>query len=131
MTTVRLAGPSQRDYAHELIDTAPQGAVVTIKEPTRSLAQNARLWAMLSDVSFHCPEGRMMTAELWKTAFMAALGHEMQFAQGIEGGPPIPMGFRSSKLTVAQMSDLMEFISAYGTQHGVVWRETDKGGWND
>ena len=130
MTTVRLVGPSQRDYAHELIDTAPQGAVVTIKEPTRSLEQNAKLHAMLQDVSFHCPEGRMYTVHVWKRIFQSYLGYELSFVHGLNG-EPVPVEAKTSGMSVKAMSDLIEVIYAYGTQHGVVWRETDKGGWND
>ncbi|MGR1580705.1 recombination protein NinB [Thalassobius sp. S69A] len=38
-------------------------------------------------------------------------------------GEPFPVGFRSSAMTVSQMSDLIEFISAWAAQHGVVFTE--------
>lgn len=49
--TVILAGPSQRALAKQLIDRAPYDAIVTVKAATRSNEQNAKLWAMLSDLS--------------------------------------------------------------------------------
>lgn len=120
--TVILRGDSQRMLAKALIDKAPVDAVVTVKEATRNLDQNARLWAMLSDISRAKPEGRTMTAELWKCVFMAACGHEVQFLNGLDG-LPFPAGFRSSRLTVRQMADLITFVAAYGDQHGVKWSE--------
>lgn len=120
--TVILRGDSQRMLAKALIDKAPVDAVVTVKEATRNLDQNARLWAMLSDISRAKPEGRTMTAELWKCVFMAACGHEVQFLNGLDG-LPFPAGFRSSRLTVRQMADLISFVSAYGGQQGVKWSE--------
>jgi len=120
--TVILRGDSQRMLAKALIDKAPVDAVVTVKEATRNLDQNARLWAMLSDISRAKPEGRTMTAELWKAVFMAACGHEVQFLNGLDG-LPFPAGFRSSRLTVRQMADLITFVAAYGDQHGVRWSE--------
>lgn len=120
--TIILRGASQRDMAKRLIDKAPDNAVVNIREATRSLDANAKLWAMLSDISRAKPEGRTMTAELWKAVFMQACGHEVQFLNGLDG-LPFPAGFRSSRLTVRQMADLISFVAAYGDQHGVKWSE--------
>jgi len=120
--TVILRGDSQRMLAKALIDKAPVDAVVTVKEATRNLDQNARLWAMLSDISRAKPDGRTMTAELWKCVMMQACGHEVQFLNGLDG-LPFPAGFRSSRLTVRQMADLISFVAAYGDQHGVKWSE--------
>lgn len=121
--TVILAGPSQRAFAKQLLDRAPVNAVVTIKEATRNLDQNARMWAMLSDVSRAKPEGRHWTPETWKAAFMHSLGHQVQFCEGLDGSGPFPLGFRSSRLTVRQMADLITVISEYGDRHGVRWTD--------
>jgi hypothetical protein len=122
MQTIRLVGPSQRALAASLVARAPDGYVVTIKEETRTGEQNSRLWAMISDVSRSKPEGRRHTPEVWKCLFMSACGHAVQFEVGLDG-KPFPVGFHSSRLTKSQMSDLMEFISEYGSRHGVVWSE--------
>ncbi len=120
--TVILHGSSQRSFAKRLVELAPAGAIVTIKEATRTVDQNSRLWAMLSDVSRAKPEGRMHTPEVWKNLFMHACGHAVQFELGLDG-KPFPVGFRSSKLTKPEMSDLMEFVAEYGTRHGVLWTD--------
>jgi len=120
--TVIIRGDAQRHLAKQLIDKAPIDAVVNVREATRNADQNAKLWAMLSDISRAKPEGRMMGPELWKAVFMQACGHEVQFLNGLDG-LPFPAGFRSSRLTVRQMADLISFVSAYGDQHGVRWSE--------
>lgn len=121
--TVILRGPSQRSFAKQLIERAPTDAVVTIREATRTNDQNAKMWAMLSDVSRAKPEGRKWTPETWKAAFMHALGHQVQFCEGLDGTGPFPLGFRSSRLTVRQMIDLIECIYEYGSRHRVQWSE--------
>jgi len=121
--TVILRGVAQRGLAHKLIDAAPVDAVVTVKEATRNLDQNARMWAMLSDVSRAKPEGRMWPPETWKAAFMHSLGHQCRFAEGLDGSGPFPIGFRTSRLTVRQMADLITVIAEYGDRHGVQWSE--------
>jgi phage-related protein len=64
----------------------------------------------------------MHTPEVWKNLFMHACGHAVQFEHGLDG-KPFPVGFRSSRLTKAEMSDLMEFVTEYGTRHGVRWTD--------
>lgn len=122
--TVILHGNSQRDLAKRMIDVAPPQAVVTIREAKRTSDQNDKMWAMLSDVSRAKPEGRTHTPETWKALVMHACGHETQFEIGLNG-QPFPVGFRSSRLTKAQMSDLIEWLYAYGAEHGVVWTEPE------
>ena len=120
--TVILRGGSQRLLAVDLIKRAPVDAVVNIREATRNREQNARLWAMLSDVSRAKPEGRMQTPDVWKALMMHACGHAVQFETGIDGDP-FPIGFRSSRLAVSQMAELITFVGEYGDRHGVAWSD--------
>jgi hypothetical protein len=123
--TVILHGPSQRSFAKSLIDKAPGGAVLTIREATRSIEQNSKLWAMLSDISRAKPDGRMHTPEVWKCLAMHACGHAVQFELGLNG-QPFPTGYRSSRLTKSEMGDLIEFLYQYGAEKGVVWTEPER-----
>lgn len=122
--TVILHGKSQREFAKRLIESAPVNAVLSIREAKRTVDQNSKLWAMLSDVSRAKPQGRCHTPEVWKALFMHACGHAVQFEMGLNG-QPFPAGFRSSRLTKSQMADLIESVYAYGAEHGVVWTEPD------
>lgn len=120
--TVILSDHQQRAIAKHLIDAAPDGGVVTVSGPKRSLDQNAKMHALLSELSRAKPEGRRHTPEVWKALMMNACGHQVQFEHGIDG-LPFPVGFRSSRLTVAQMSDLIEFIHEYGARHSVIFHD--------
>lgn len=121
--TVIIRSDVQRLLAKAIIDRAPIDAVVTVKEGTRTPDQNSKMWAMLSDIARAKPEGRSMSPETWKAAFMSALGHEIIWQPGIEGAPPFPAGFRTSRLSKARMADLITFIAAYGDRHGVRWSD--------
>lgn len=123
--TIILAGPYQRSLAQTLISKAPDGAVVNIRAAKRSLAQNSKLWAILSDISRAKPEGRTHTPEVWKALFMQACGHAVQFEVGLDGAP-FPVGFRSSALTKAQMADLITFIQQWGDEKGVRWSDESR-----
>jgi len=120
--TIVLTGQRARDEAIRLIGIAPAGAIVNVRTAKRTVDQNAKFWAMLSDVSRAKPEGRCHTPEVWKALFMHACGHAVQFEMGLNG-QPFPTGFRSSRLTKAQMADLIETVSEYGARHGVRWSD--------
>lgn len=109
-----------RNRVKTIIDQAPEGFVAEIRAPKRTLDQNDKLWAMLTDVSLSKPMGRRMTPDDWKCVFMAACGWEVQFLEGLDGRP-FPSGFRSSRLTKKQMGDLLDFIDAWGSENGVRW----------
>lgn len=120
--TVRLAGQAQRDLAKRLIDSAPPLATVKIEPEKRTIEQSAKMWAMLSDISRAKPLGRKHTAEQWKCLAMHACGWAVQFETGLDG-QPFPVGFRTSRMSKAQMSTMIEWLSWFGAEHGVRWSE--------
>lgn len=125
--TLILTGLSSRQKAESLVNAAPSGSVLNIRLPSRSSEQNAKMWAMLSDISRAKPEGRELAPDLWKCLFMAACGHRVRFEPGIDGEGVVPLGFRSSRLTKAEMSELIECISEYGARHGVEFSDEGRG----
>jgi hypothetical protein len=129
--TFILISDRVRDNALSAVRDAPDGWRVKVEPPLRSGDQNSKMWAMLSDVARAKPEGRNWPPETWKAAFMHFLGHQVMFAEGLDGTGPFPLGFRSSQLSVRQMVDLIDCIYRYGDEHGVEWRETRKGGFFD
>ena len=118
--TVIIRGDTQRALARRLIDQAPLGYVVTVKEPRRTGEQNDKMWSMLTDIARAKPDGRIAVPNIWKALFMQAINHEVQFEMGLDGRP-FPIGHQSSRLSKAQMADLITFIDEYGARHGVRW----------
>lgn len=117
--TVILHGKTQRDFAKSLIERAPLDAVMTVRPASRTNDQNALLWSILSEISRAKPQGRTHTTEVWKCLFMHACGHAVQFETGLNG-QPFPTGFRSSRLSKEQFSELIEFIHAWCAEQGVI-----------
>lgn len=106
-----------------------QSARVEITEAklTRSIEQNSRMWALLSDVSQQVEwpvDGKLqrLTPEEWKDIFTAALKKGQRVAQGIEGGF-VMLGSRTSRMSVGEMIDLQTLIEAFGVEHNVHWGE--------
>jgi hypothetical protein len=97
---------------------AGQRVVVEIKPETRTLAQNARLWAMLTDVAKQVNwYGRKLSEEEWKHVFTASLTKQ-DVVPGIDGGFVV-LGKSTSKMTKPEMSELQDLIEAFGAQQGV------------
>lgn len=121
--TIRLVSHETRKRAHMLIERAPDGAVVNIQEAGRTLDQNAKLWACISDVSRAKPDGRSYPVEVWKALFMAEAGFKPIFEPSLDGQGVIPIGYKSSRLNKREFADLLTCVLAYGDQHGVQWSE--------
>lgn len=91
---------------------------IEVQESKRSLEQNARLWAMLGDVSKQVNwHGRYLSPESWKHIFSASL-KKQDVVPGLDGGFVI-LGQSTSKMTIREMGDLMTLIEAFGAQQGV------------
>jgi hypothetical protein len=115
---IALHGHADRDRAIRTIQAAPPGSIVEVRAAKRTVDQNALMWVYLSKISMAKPAGRIATPDVWKALFMHACGHAVQFEAGLDGSP-FPIGFRSSKLTKAQMADLITFVQAWAAENGV------------
>lgn len=111
---------ADRQRASKWCLNAPYGCRIDFKETKRSIPQNDKLWAMLSDVAAQKEHGgKKYRADTWKMIFMHAWGHEVQFIPSLTGDGFIPMGFSSSDLSKNEMSELIEFVIAWAAQNGV------------
>jgi hypothetical protein len=119
-----LYGAADRERATRYIAQAPTGTRVEFKAAKRTLPQNDRMWAMLTDIAQqkeHC--GRKYTPDRWKVLFMQACGAEMEFVPTLNGDSFMPFGYRSSELSKQEMSDLIEFMFAWGAENGVTFHD--------
>ena len=94
-----------------------------IKPEKRSSEQNARMWAMLGDVSKQVEwYGKKLSPEDWKHVFSASL-RKLQVVPNLDGTGFVALGMSTSKMTKAEFSELMELMSAFGAEREVVWSE--------
>lgn len=115
----RLVHQQARDRAVEAVRNAPDGFIVRVTEPTRSLESNAKLWAMLNDISQQVIwHGRWLQSEDWKHIFTASL-KQMQVVPNLDNTGFVALGMSTSKMTKREMSDLIELIMAFGAQNNV------------
>ena len=122
--TLILNSAAAKERAAKWIDLAPYGTRVEFKASKRSLPQNDRMWAMLTDVARQLPwHGIKLTPDDWKLIFMDALKREVRMVPNIDGNGFVSLGRSSSDLSKQEMSDLMELIAAFGAQHSVEFSE--------
>ncbi|MCF5059092.1 hypothetical protein GIW54_21590 [Pseudomonas proteolytica] len=106
------------------------GAVEIIVRPVKSrrtVEQNAKLWAMLGDISrqVEWPVNGVMQkldSEDWKALMTAAARQEIRMAQGINGGV-VMLGVSTKRMTVAELGDVIECMYSFGADKGVTWSE--------
>jgi Tfp pilus assembly protein PilO len=121
-----LSNETVRQKAVHWCQNAPARTRVEFKAPRRSLPQNARMWAMLTDVAQQVPwHGLKLTADDWKLIFLDALKREVRMVPNLDGNGFVSLGRSSSDLTKEEMGDLMELIAAFGANHGVVFQEAE------
>lgn len=109
-----------RRRASDLIFRVPPGTRVEFKEVKRSLDQNSKLWAMLTDVSRQIQwAGMKLTPGDWKFIFLDALSRERRIVPNIDGTGIVPLYKSTSDLSKSEMSDLIELILAFGAKHEV------------
>lgn len=128
--TFRLAHEGARRNAISAVARAQDGMIVEIKPATRTVLQNSRLWAMLTDISRQVEwYGLKLSPEDWKHIFSAGL-KKQRAVPGLDGGFVV-LGQSTSKMTKAEMSELQELISAFGDEQGVKWSDPGPQGYDD
>jgi hypothetical protein len=119
-----LHTPAIRSKAKRWIDGLPQDSRVEFKAPRRSLDQNSKMWAMLSEVAAQLPwHGLRLSAEDWKLIFLDALKREVRMAPNLDGTGFVNLGRSSSDLSKEEMADLITIIQEFGARHGVEFFE--------
>ena len=127
----RLVHAEARQRAAEAVRQAPDGWIVEVAEPTRTTAQNALMWVLLTKFSKQLlwpvnGERVKLQPEEWKDLLTAAFSEETQrIAMGLNGGMVL-LGQRTSKFGKARFIELIEFILATAAERGVLIAERDQ-----
>lgn len=122
--TVLLTDRETRERVARWVMKAPVNTRIELKEPKRSIPQNDRMWAMLTEVARQKPwHGIKLSPDDWKLVFLDALKREVRMVPNIDGNGFVNLGRSSSDLSKEEMGELMELIAAWGAQNGVTFSE--------
>ena len=118
------------EFIKELPMDDKRPLVVKIQPMTRSLEQNSKLHALLSDISKQCEfNGQKRDIDTWKmimvSAHKIATGGKAEMVIGLEG-EVINLRESTAQMGVQRLASLIEYITAWGVENGVkfndVWR---------
>ena len=119
-----LDSTSARERAIKWIAAMPSGTRVIFKDAKRTIPQNDRMWAMLTEVATQVEwHGKKLKPDSWKLLFLDALSSEMSLVPNIDGTGFVNLGYSSSNLSKADFGNLLELIAAFGANHGVIFRD--------
>ena len=119
-----LTQEAERQKAARWAAKLPPGTRIEFKAPKRSIPQNDRMWAMLTDIATQLKwHSLRLTADDWKLIFLDALKREVRMAPNLDGNGFVNLGRSSSDLSKQEMTDLIDLISAFGANHGVVFHD--------
>ena len=118
---INLTTKADREQAARWCMNAPDGTQVEFREKRRTDDQNRLMWVELTSLTRKRPfhNGVKMSPDTYKCMFMQALGHETRFIPTMDGDGVFPLGMRSSRLTIPEMSDLIELMNAFAAREGV------------
>ena len=136
-TTIYLVGPRQKQFAHQCIDQAPIGYMVTIQEQIKKREQEEKYHAQLNDISKQCKFMNMkFSREDWKRmlidAFARLKAEEGKPLKGygrivpsLDGAGFVQLGIQSRDFSKTIASEFIEHLYAFGSQQEppVVWSE--------
>ncbi len=126
--TFRLVHLTARKMAADTLAKAPDGFVCVIRPPNRSLDQNALLHAALTDIAEQVEwHGKKFDVTTWKrlctAAWLRELGESPEMIPALDGKGFDVIFERTSKMTVPQMTSLIEWCLAFGAQNGVTFKD--------
>jgi hypothetical protein len=121
---ITISSTRERARVMKYVCDAPFGTRVEFKAAKRSLDQNSKMWASLSDISVQLAwHGQKLTPDDWKLVFLDSLKRELRIVPNLDGDGFVNLGRRSSDLTKDEMSQLIELILAFGAKHGVTFHD--------
>lgn len=98
---------------------------IEVRPERRNTAQNALLHALLQEIAERKPwAGELRDVESWKrllcAAWLRAEGESIQLLPAVDGKGLDVVYTPTSTLSKAQMTSLIEYVSAFAAEHGVI-----------
>ncbi len=125
---IRLIDRRARAFAHQLIDLAPDGMVMIIRQPSRTMEQNSKFHAICGALAASPVEWNNRPRMKWEWKGLLVSGvsiclHEAgEMGEGLEG-EPVVLRESTSEFGVEKMSNLIEYSTSYCVARGVELRE--------
>lgn len=127
------AHPESRQRAIQAVKEAADGMVVRISPPQKKREQEEKYHAMIGDIARQVEyAGRKWDSEDMKRLLIdefaeemrqagTPLHHDSRVVPSFDGRRIVQLGIQTRQFYVKEASDFIEYLFAFGAQHGVVW----------
>ena len=130
---MRLIDAGVRERAAQECWDAPDGAVVRFSEATKTRDQEERYHAMIGDIArqwqfmgrrWHQDDMKRLMVDAFAHAMRQAgtpLHHDGRVVPSIDGERVVQLGVQTSKFHKREASEFIEYLFAFGGEHGIQW----------
>lgn len=108
-------------------------AVIDVRESERGRTneQNAKIHAMLTDISKQCDiNGNKFDVVVWKRLCVAQWlkdrGERPQIVPSLDGQEVVVIYEKTSKLNTRQMAEFVDWLHSFGAENDVIWSKKDE-----
>jgi len=122
--TIRLVNDAARRTAVSWVWGSELGTGVTFASPhKRTLAQNAAMWAALTDIAEQVLwHGQRLAPDDWKLLFLADMQRGARMLPALDGRGFVNLNTSSSALTSRELAAMLDAIYKFAAENGVTFR---------
>lgn len=110
-----------RELAHQMVDSAPDGHVIEVKPAKRSLEQNRYYWAILSDISEQVVPGKDYEPSIWHEYLRALFLPERMIE--LPDGSVKMIEPSTAELRKDEFTQYLEKVIKWALEHEVTFSE--------
>ncbi len=120
-----ILSPHNRNLARELVDNAPDGHILEVRPPKRSLDSNRYYWAVLGDISEQVVPGRFYEPSVYHEYFRTLFLPERMVE--LPDGSIKMLEPSTSELNQAMFSEYTEKVVKWALEHDVRFSDNTRG----
>jgi hypothetical protein len=120
-----ILSPHNRNVAREMVDNAPDGHILEVRPPKRSLDSNRYYWAVLGDISEQVVPGKSYEPSIWHE-YLRALFLPERMVELPDGSIKM-LEPSTSELNQATFSEYTEKVIKWALEHDVKFSDNTKG----
>ena len=120
-----ILSPHNRNIAREMVDNAPDGHILEVRPPKRSLDSNRYYWAVLGDISEQVVPGKAYEPSIWHE-YLRALFLPERMVELPDGSIKM-LEPSTSELNQATFSEYTEKVIKWALEHDVRFSDNTRG----
>ena len=114
-----------RNVAREMVDNAPDGHILEVRPPKRSLDSNRYYWAVLGDISEQVVPGKAYEPSIWHE-YLRALFLPERMVELPDGSIKM-LEPSTSELNQSSFSEYVEKVVMWALEHDVKFSDNTRG----